>query len=321
MLRKLVEVAFELTHKCNLRCTHCYNQNNIRSYKEEMTTKQGFKALKDLRDFKVAKLKIGGGEPLLRKDFFDIYDYASFLGFEVNFSSNGILILENIEKIIDKNIKKLQISLDNIGEKHDTIRNYKGLFKIVAESVKELRKNNIKINIATTLTKANHKDLEQILEFCRENKVYRWKIIKYIPKDRNDKLLLSKKEYKHAVLLLSNYKKEGDISPEIIVAREFDFIKIPLDYNDMQCFGGKSFLSLKPNGNITPCSYMNNIICGNITTERIEKIWNSKKMIEFSKDYYDSGCAYAEKCKGGCKASSYFMNKTFACDPYCWVKK
>ncbi|MBU4502150.1 MAG: radical SAM protein [Nanoarchaeota archaeon] len=320
MKRNLVEIAFEITYLCNLRCTHCYNKEFVKKPQPEMSTEQIFKALKKIRDFGAYKLKIGGGEPFMRKDFFDVYDYSVSLGYETNFSSNGLIVKKNIENMLERNIDKIQISLDNIGEKHDKFRNFEGLFEIVKGSISELNKNGIKINIATTLTKDNYNDLEQILDFCRDNDIFRWKIMKYIPDSCSDKLLLSKEDYKEAVLRLLDYKEECDISPEIIVAREFDMIKVPCDYNDMQCFGGKSFLSLKPNGDVTPCSYTYDIVCGNITEDSVEDIWNSEKMLEFSKDYYDCECQYADKCKGGCKAVSHFMKKEFDCDPYCWVK-
>jgi len=103
------------------------------------------------------------------------------------------------------------------------------------------------------------------------------------------------------------------------VAREFNLIKDKKDYNDMQCFGGKSFFSLKANGDVTPCSYIDDLICGNILKDRIKDIWNSAKMIEFSRDCYDKECKFADKCRGGCKAVSYHLNKRISCDPYCWL--
>ncbi|HJX05563.1 MAG TPA: radical SAM protein [Candidatus Nanoarchaeia archaeon] len=325
-MRKLVEVAYEITHKCNLKCNHCYNNHLwLGPDKEEMSTEQALKALDKLRNFGVEKLKIGGGEPLLREDLFVVHDYAIALGFEVNFSSNGLLINDKMESILRHNVEKIQISLDGIEDKPEAMRNYKGLFNIVEQAVKELSRNKIKVNIATTLTSANKDELEKILAFCKENHVYRWKIMKYIPDKYGDRLLLSKENYKLATQKLLAYKTEQKSKPEIIVAREFDLIEQPADYNDMQCFGGKSFASMKPNGDITPCSYLytaeyGDFVCGNIKKNNIENIWNSEKMVKFSKDYENPACDYADKCRGGCKAIGYRLSRLgVTCDPYCWV--
>jgi radical SAM protein with 4Fe4S-binding SPASM domain len=230
-----------------------------------------------------------------------------------------------MESILRHKVEKIQISLDGIEYKSEAMRNYKGLFNIVEQAVKELSRNKIKINIATTLTSANKDELEKILEFCKENQVSRWKIMKYMPDKHGDRLLLSKEDYKLATQKLLAYKKEQKSNPEIIVAREFNLIRQPVDYNDMQCFGGKSFASMKPNGDITPCSYLytaeyGNFVCGNIKMNNIGDIWNSEKMVRFSKDYENPACSYTDKCRGGCKAIGYrFSSLGPRCDPYCWV--
>ncbi len=318
MERRLVEVAFEVTYKCNLRCRHCYNRKNL-SNKEEMETREVFKALEIIRRFGAEKVKFGGGEPLTRRDFFEILNHANGLGFETNFSSNGLLIQKNLQEIVAAGMKRVQISLDSVGEKHDTARNYKGLFKIVENSARILKEKGIKVDFATTLTRNNHRDFNLILDFCKRNNARRWRIMKYIPYGIEDKLMLTKKEYKAAIESILKLKGETK-EPEIIVAREFDLIRDKKDYNDMQCFGGKSFFSLKANGNVTPCSYIDNIICGNILRDRIEDIWNNIRMVEFSRDHHDTGCEFAEKCKGGCKAVSLRLGKKVHCDPYCWTK-
>ena len=143
--------------------------------------------------------------------------------------------------------------------------------------------------------------------------------MKYIPKNTSDPLLLTPLEYKIAVEKTLEYKAKKDVNPEIIVAREFDQIHVPKGYNDMQCFGGKTFLSLKPNGDITPCSYIYDIPCGNILHDSMDKIWDSYEMINFSIDTFDTSCNSGSKCRGGCKAITHFL-KLEGCDPYCWVK-
>jgi len=159
MERKLIEVAYEITHICNLRCTHCYNKSSLgKSY--EMATEEAIRAMEKLRAFGAEKVKIGGGEPMARKDLFEIYSRCTSLGFETQFSTNGILIMQNIEKMAEFGVSKIQVSLDNVGEKHDAIRNYPGLFGIVERAVRELNRKDIRINIATTLTTANHNDLK-----------------------------------------------------------------------------------------------------------------------------------------------------------------
>jgi len=318
--RRLVEVAYEITYRCNLRCEHCYNAENLGCGEDEMKTPDVIKALDELKFFGVEKLKIGGGEPMMRPDLFDIYAHARELGFEVSYSTNGILVRQNLNKIIEYGVSKMQVSIDGIEEEHDRQRKRPGLFKIAADAVRALADHGVKVNVATTMTRQNRKSLSALVELCGSLGVDKWKVMKYIPTGWNDPLLMSPAEYRETLDELVRLKSEYR-SPEVVIAREFNMIHEPADYNDMQCFGGKSFISLKPNGDITPCSYISDWVCGNIVTDGIEKTWNSPKMKAFTADCHDASCAFAEKCRGGCKAISYFLkNKEMACDPYCWVK-
>lgn len=318
--RNLKEVAFEVTHKCNLRCEHCYNEDNL-GHEKEMGTSNAVAAMETIRDFGAVKIKFGGGEPLARKDFFELYDNAIEMGFDVNFSTNGLLLSERMDEIIYHDVKKLQISIDGIGDLHDKIRNQSGLFNAVEKNIVDLNKNGVKVNIATTLTKSNYGEIDGLLDFCKEKEIHRWKIMKYIPKGPTDSLMLERSEYKAAAKKLLELKRKNKSDLEIIIAREFDCISENPDYNDMQCFGGKSFLSMKPNGDITPCSYIGGILCGNILRVTMEEIWNNKEMASFGEDCYDKNCPAGEKCRGGCKAISYYIKGSFSCDPYCWIGK
>ncbi|MBN2141966.1 radical SAM protein [Candidatus Woesearchaeota archaeon] len=322
MERKLIEVAYEITHRCNLRCSHCYNARNLGAH-NEMSTQQVLEAIEKLSAFGVEKLKIGGGEPLLRRDLFDIYSAATQAGFEISFSTNGLLVKENMGKILKHGVKKVQVSIDGIEEDHDLMRGRRGLFRIAKEAIGLLVQSGVSVNVATTITSSNISSLERILEFCEDKEVSKWKVMKYIPKGCGDSLLPSKEGYESAVKKLLAKKDKWEGHTEIIVAREYDRICHPPDYNDMQCFGGKSFASLKPNGDVTPCSYISDIICGNLTKDPIWKIWNNPLMLMFSRDCYDDTCKFSARCRGGCKAVSYFLSngKEIGCDPYCWVKE
>jgi len=315
MERNLVEVAFEATHNCNLRCGHCYNAHYLGRGKD-MSTDQIIFLLNQLKVYGVQKLKLGGGEPLLRQDFFPIFRASQQLGLETNFSTNGLLVEENLCDILDSGVRKMQVSLDGIGEVHDRSRDHSGLYEIVKRGVGLLVKEGIKVNVATTLMRSNCDSLNALYEFCKGHGVYRWKIMKYIPRGVGDPQMLSPVEYREAVDLLMGLKSND--SPEVIVAREFDLIGVHKDYNDMQCFGGRSFMCIKPNGDVTPCSYIDDWVCGNVLSDFLDDIWNSHRMIDFSKGVF-SGCDYFERCGGGCKAVSYRLGNLWGCDPYCWV--
>ncbi len=314
-MRKLVEVAYEITHRCNLHCAHCYQGLP----KEEMGWEQIEDALSQMHEMGVEKLKIGGGEPLLHPHLFDVTDRALELGMECVFSTNGILVEDSLEAMLAHRVGKVQVSLDNVGERHDSFRGRQGLFEIVDRALSLLYDAGISVNVATTLTTQNHRDLGRVRTYVEKKGVKRWKVLKYIPKGAGDPLMLAPEDYRIAVTALLGSLKQPNENPEIIVAREFDLVHEDPDYNDMQCFGGKSFASLKPNGDVSPCSYLD-FVCGNLTERPLREIWEGALMVMFSRDHGDPSCVWRKRCNGGCKAVAHYVTREWGCDPYCWAK-
>jgi len=74
--RNPFSVMFELTYECNFDCIHCYVRGS-RKEKRELNTKEVFSVLDELKKMGIFRIGFTGGEPLLRKDIFDILDYAN----------------------------------------------------------------------------------------------------------------------------------------------------------------------------------------------------------------------------------------------------
>src|SRR5690349_3429197 len=93
-------VIWNLVRRCNLCCEHCYSISADRDFPGELSTREVYDVMDDLREFGVPVLILSGGEPLLRPDLFDIARRAKSMGFYVGLSSNGTLIgADNIEGI------------------------------------------------------------------------------------------------------------------------------------------------------------------------------------------------------------------------------
>src|SRR5512147_339744 len=83
-------VVWDFTHKCNLRCKHCYS-NSGAVEEEELTTEQALAVVDQLADAHVTALAFSGGEPLTRNDFFQVAKHAADRGLYVSLASNGTL--------------------------------------------------------------------------------------------------------------------------------------------------------------------------------------------------------------------------------------
>src|SRR5512139_2246689 len=105
-------VIWNLIRRCNLACKHCYTTSADIDFPGELSTREVFAVMDDLKAFGVPVLILSGGEPLLRPDIFDIALRATAMGFYVGLSSNGTLITEkNIDAIAAIGFNYVGISL------------------------------------------------------------------------------------------------------------------------------------------------------------------------------------------------------------------
>jgi mycofactocin radical SAM maturase len=107
-------LTWELTYACNLSCVHCLSSSGRRDPRE-LTTAEAIAVLDELRALQVFYVNIGGGEPTLRRDFFEIVDHATANGVGVKFSTNGVAIDgPTAERLARTPYLDIQISLDGL---------------------------------------------------------------------------------------------------------------------------------------------------------------------------------------------------------------
>jgi len=105
-------LTWELTYACNLQCVHCLSSSGRRDSRE-LTTAEAKRVLDELRDLNVFYINIGGGEPMVRRDFFELLEYSIAGGIGVKFSTNGAFIdVEKARRLAAMDYLDIQISLD-----------------------------------------------------------------------------------------------------------------------------------------------------------------------------------------------------------------
>src|ERR1700689_4865512 len=104
-----LSVQLDLTYRCNERCIHCYLDHNDHG---EMTTAEIKDLLDQLADAGVFFLTISGGEILMRKDFFEILEYARVKLFSVKLKTNAVMIHEKeARRITSLGVESVQVSI------------------------------------------------------------------------------------------------------------------------------------------------------------------------------------------------------------------
>ncbi len=114
-------VAWEMTQACNLACVHCRAGACKQALPDELTTQEGKKLIDGIRSVGTPILIMTGGEPLLRKDFFELADYGVHTGLRVVLATNGVLIdRDTANRIAQVGVKRVSISLDALQRANTT---------------------------------------------------------------------------------------------------------------------------------------------------------------------------------------------------------
>ncbi len=105
-------LTWELTYACNLECVHCLSSSGRRDPRE-LTTAEAKAVLDELHELQVFYINIGGGEPMIRRDFFELLEYSIARGIGVKFSTNGAFIdAAKARRLAAMDYLDIQISLD-----------------------------------------------------------------------------------------------------------------------------------------------------------------------------------------------------------------
>ncbi len=165
-------VIWNLIRRCNLSCLHCYSISSDKDFPNELSTDEVLAVMRDLRAFGVPALILSGGEPLLRKDLFEIAAHAREMRFYVGLSTNGTLIDDALaRRIAAAKFDYVGISLDGIGATHDHFRGQQGAFDASLAGVRRLMALGIKVGLRFTITRDNAGELPAMLRLVDDEGV------------------------------------------------------------------------------------------------------------------------------------------------------
>lgn len=164
---------FELTSRCNFNCPMCYvhmTPEQIRKTgKQELTAAQWLDIAKAAKDKGMVFALLTGGEPLIRKDFFEIYDGMRRMGLLISVNTNGFLLRgEILERFLKNPPVRFNISL--YGGSNETYRNMCGLpaYDQVKENIRTLRRAGVDVSLNLSITPYNFSDLDRIYADAQE---------------------------------------------------------------------------------------------------------------------------------------------------------
>ena len=304
----------ELTLRCNERCIHCGSScGDVPS--EELSTKQYHQILDEIAsdfDLKQFQLCITGGEPLMRRDFFDIMGYANELGYNWGMTSNAVLIdREAARRLRETGMKTISVSIDGLKETHDAFRRTPGAYDGAMRGIRNLiDEGGFKhIQVTTVINHQNMDELDPLYEIFLGMDIDSWRVIGVEPIGRaldHPEILLDDADWKRLFDFIRSKRMEDmpvtygcshylglDYEREV---REHYFI----------CNAGIYAASIMCNGDIGACLDIEKrpeTVQGNILRDRFKDVWEQRFEI-FRRDKAElnetcRNCNVRQFCHGG----------------------
>ena len=176
-------VYWEITKRCNLRCAHCRAIPQTSVSPEELSLAEGFKLIDGIAEVGQPILVLTGGEPLLRRDVFDLATYGKWRGLPMALATNGTLVRRNVARdIVEAGFKRVSISLDGPdAESHDDFRQVSGAFDKTVDGFIHLKELGMSMQVNTTVTVRNRERLDEMHELVRKLGADAWHLFLLVP--------------------------------------------------------------------------------------------------------------------------------------------
>jgi len=330
-------ISWNITRLCNEHCQHCYiHASPFADRARELSTEECFRVVDQLREVNPGALLIlTGGEPLLRKDVFEISRYASAAGFMVVMGTNGTIISPERAAMMQANgIRGVAVSLDSLDQaKHDSFRGYQGAWANSVRGMAVLTEAGLPFIVQTTVTQQNYEEIEAIADFAAEHGAKVFNLYFLVPTGRGAFMTnITPDEYEALMhrLLAMQPKFMGRMLVNAKCAPHYQRVLWEHDpaspflkgfVGSGGCPAGTHYVGITPDGDVTPCPYLPKY-GGNLREHTFAEIWNDSDLFVSLRQRKALGgrcgeCEFNTMC-GGCRARAYGATGDYlAEDPWC----
>jgi len=324
-------IAWEITRRCNLRCVHCRSSSEMEIQGHpDFPIEEAYRLIDDIVSYAQPVVVLSGGEPLTRKDVFEIAKYGTSKGLRMCLATNGTLVTDDVcEKIKESGIRIVSLSLDGADETvHDDFRSQKGAFAGTISAAKLFKKYGIEFIINSSFTKRNQEQIPQVYKLAKELGATAWYMFMIVPTGRGEEImneLISKEDYDKILDWHYDMEKDEDVllvrptcaphyyrvqlqrakeGGEAVKRRTLKFST----GGSKGCLAGQLICLIDVDGNVLPCSYFN-LPAGNVREKSFKEIWEGSELFKDLRDFKKykgrcGSCEYVNVC-GGCRARAY----------------
>ncbi|GAA1886714.1 mycofactocin radical SAM maturase [Williamsia serinedens] len=311
-------LTWELTYACNLACVHCLSSSGKRDPRE-LSTEQCKAVIGELQRMQVFYVNIGGGEPTVRSDFWELVDYATAHQVGVKFSTNGLRITPEVAaRLAASDYVDVQISLDGAtAEVNDAVRGA-GSFDMAVRALQNLSDAGFRdAKISVVVTRHNVSQLDEFRELAdRFGATLR--ITRLRPSGRGADVwddLHPLPEQQRA--LYDWLVAHGD---GVLTGDSFFHLSAFGDGSSGSalpglnlCGAGRVVCLIDPVGDVYACPFAihENFLAGNVLSDGgFRTVWQHSDLFRELREPQSAGacasCNHYDSCRGGCMAAKFF---------------
>ena len=306
-------LTWELTYACNLQCVHCLSSSGQRD-ERELSTDEAKKILDDLRDLQVFYINIGGGEPMVRRDFFELLEYSVANGIGVKFSTNGAFIdEEKAQRLAAMDYLDIQISLDGVdAATNDAVRG-EGSYDMAIRAMENLKAANFgQFKISVVVTRHNVSQLDQFKALA-DHYGAQLRVTRLRPAGRGADTWHELHPTNAQQREIYNWLlKHGE---NVLTGDSFFHLNAlgeSLPGLNM-CGAGRVVCLIDPIGDVYACPFVihDEFKAGNVRDEGgFAKVWKQSDLFLSLREPQSAGacasCGAFDACQGGCMAAKFF---------------
>jgi heme b synthase len=331
-------IAWESTRACDFACVHCRAKAQKLPDPNQLTTQEALALMDQIADLCKPVLIISGGDPLQRKDIFEIASHASSRGIRVAMSPSGSDITPDvIKKMKSSGVKMISLSLDGSKpEIHDSFRQVPGAFELAMKNMFYARQGDLPFRVNTTVTKHNLSNLSDILGLAVEVGAKEWDIFMLVPTGRGKvEMEITPNQYEETLQFIYNASRTSQIPIKMTCAPQYMRVIAQGQKSEPAqttvhggrhaggrgCMSGNGFCFISHVGEVFGCGFLP-IPAGNIRQQSFKQIYQQSPLfLELRNHSLLKGkcgaCEYKTIC-GGCRARALSIHKShLEEEPYC----
>jgi radical SAM protein with 4Fe4S-binding SPASM domain len=342
--------VWNFTNRCNLKCKHCY-QSAGKGLDGELTLDEKLAIVDQLGENYMPMIAFAGGEPTISDDLVPVLARCRDYQIHTSLATNGALLTPKLaDQLTEAGLRYVEVSLDSVNpEKHDRFRGIPGAWAKTVEGMKTVvAAPGLRLGVAMCVHHDNSDEVRDMIEFAIDIGASCFAYFNFIPVGRGTGMVeqdITPDQRERLLELLNEYIQSGRIG---VISTCPQFGRVCLAHSPIYsgrvaashagsgsgtkarviakylggCGAGRTYVSIQPNGNITPCVYMPDRVMGNLRDASLKEIIDKSDLWDLlnrrDQRWGHCGvCAFRYYC-GGCRARSdaYFSDPAGP-DPGC----